>query len=461
MVSVRGSVSRWRAAAGSLLLLCALPVGAQRPSLTFEDAVARALTANNQLLTQEHRMRVAELDRHTANAVLSPQFRSFMNSDARWGAEVGSQYGLVMDQQFASGANFGVGYYNNTFGDRSLSELRFNYTLPFFGSRGAEIRRSLDDADFKLNQEAARLRLTELEVRREVLKRYYDVALASTQVALAQSAASIAEKSSEALQIRFDGGQASRLQVRRAGMSAAQARHGLSRATQALRLAEDQLRVAIGAPLDEPMVVETSAPPDLDLQLVELSLGALIDRAKQERLEVIEAGRAVSEIRGLIRDERPSLLPNMEVSLQYALVNDEGYASGSIEDQRFGIGIRMNTDFSREARNQTDVRRRLDLQERERTYIRVRQMVEMDVKRAHAQAEDYLQQLMLSREAASLAEDEYRRGQIMAENGALDLLELLQLEQQVNESRHQVRASEVAHAAALYDLQLAAGGSAP
>lgn len=441
-----------------LLTLAAWPASAEQAVLSFEDAVARALTANNQLLAQEYRTDQVELDYAAARAELQPRVSSFVNSDARSGSDIGSQYGVVMDRQFSSGANFGVGYYDSSFGGRSLSELRFNYTLPFFSSRGEEIQRSLDDASFALSQESARLRLTRLEVEREVLRNYYDVVLARTSLELARTGEAIAASGAEAIRIRRDGGQASALDVRRADMAAAEAGHRARQAGQALEAARDRLRLTIGAEPADAFVVDAAAPPGLDLNLLDLPVEALLERAAGQRLEVIEAGRALAAAERRMHTDRSRALPDIEVSLQYALVDETGLAGRSLNDQRFGIGVRMNTDFRRQAEQRAETRQLLEVRERERAYAYVKQTVAMDVKRAHGQAADILSQLALARQALELADEELARARIMAERGAIDQLGLLGLEQQQNEARHQIRALEVAHSAALYDLQLAAGG---
>jgi outer membrane protein TolC len=398
------------------------------------------------------------LDYQAAQAQLQPSLRSFMNSDARSGSDVGSQYGVSMDRQFASGANFGIGYYDSTFGNRNLSELRFNYTLPFFSSRGEDIRRSLDDASFALSQESARTRITALEVERAVLRQYFDVVLADAELELAQRAAGIAAEGSEAIGIRVGGGQASALDVQRAEMASAQAAFRAVQAEQGLADAKDQLRVIIGAPLDEPFRIDAVSAPRLDPALIEMPVGQLLDRALLQRLDVIEAGRALATVERRINTEHDRRLPDVEVSLQYALVDETGYAGQTLEDQRFGIGLRMNTDFKRQAGDREETRRLIELRERERQFAYVRQNVELDVKRARANVDNLAAQLQLSRRASALAEAEYQRAGIMTESGALGRFDLLQLQLQLNESEHRIRALEAAHQAALYDLQLATGG---
>lgn len=458
MVAVRLHATTLLAA----LLCCSVPTASADEILTYEEAVSRALSANHELLQQADRTLLAELDLEAAQDQLTPQFSMYMNSDARSGAEVGRQSGVVMDRQFASGSNLGVGVYSSTFGSRSLTELAFSYRLPFFGSRGAEIRRSLDDADFSTSQEYTRLRLTELEVRREVLVRYYDVVLAIIQLDLADRAADISRRIAIATEIRLVNDQQSQLEMQRARIATERSEQGRTRARRALENAQDLLRVSIGAELDETLLIETSSPSSLDIDILEWPLEELLARASNERIEIIEAARAVSSVERLIREDKPGLLPNIEVSLQYSLIEDSGFPHDYHDDQRLGLGIRMNSNFDLQNRDQTAMRRQIDLEQRKRAYDRTRQMVELDVKRAHAQAEDSAQQLRLARAAMDLTEMEYERAAIIVEaEGDLSQIDLLLLQQQHEEARHQVRASEVLYAAALQDLRLAAGGRAP
>lgn len=448
------------------ILACSILVAVATPSaladdalLSFDEALARALTANSQLLAQEYRTERAGIEYEAARAQLQPSFNSFVNSDARSGSDVGSQYGIGMEQPMSSGGSFGIGYYDNSFGGESLSELRLSYTLPFFGSEGEDLRRSIDDASFAAGQENARLRLTRLEVEREVLRRYYDVVLAGTNVELAASAEQIAGEGAEAIRIRRNGGQASDLQVRRADMAAAQARVRSRQAERALEVAKDQLRLSIGAAPDEAIAVDPAPPPGLDIGLVDSPVDELLAFAEQERLEVIEAGRALTAAERRMTSAESQWMPDVAVSLQYALIDETSPFGQSFDDQRFGIGVRMSTGFRRRDAERSEARHYLDVRERERAYSFVKQNVAMDVKRAHAQVGDLLSQLDLARISLALAGEELERAEIMAERGAVDRLELLQFELARNEAEHQIRSLEIAHTAALYDLQLAAGGS--
>jgi len=361
----------------------------------------------------------------------------------------------------ASGASFSTGYYDSRFGSNELSELRFSYRLPFFGGHGERIRTALADARFALQHEADRLELAALELKREVARRYHGVLLANDELRLAEQLAEIGEQRLAATRIRLEGDQASRLDLRQAQINGLRARHRLTKAAQQQTSAVADLKLVIGAALDETVRVDDDLTTDGGRSLADLPLDALVMHAERERLELAVARRGLARLEQQIESERRNFLPNVEVSLQYSLISEDDPLGGatSFDDGRFGIGLKMNTDFNRSERRSQRQRRLLELDHRRRELVRALDLVALEIRDGRATVLNRRAEVELAAQMTELAREERARGELLAEGGQLDQLALLGLDQDLSEARHQQRAAEIALIAADHDLRLAVGGS--
>ena len=116
----------------ALLLTIGFPSVAAAESLSLNQAIKHALTWNNDYLNLADQVDLAKSDYETARSVFKTHYGAATSSDARLGAETGSYYSFFMDKKNESGSGYRAGIYSSTFGENSLSELRFSYTLPFF-----------------------------------------------------------------------------------------------------------------------------------------------------------------------------------------------------------------------------------------------------------------------------------------------------------------------------------------
>lgn len=452
---------RWLLCIAILLLSGVAPAATELPEvLTLEAAIQKGLSSNYNMRSQQYRVASAKLDMEVAERVLKPQIRSFATSDARSGAELGSRYGLVMDKQMASGSSVGVGYYNSSFGDKHLSELRFSYRLPFFGNKGERIRNDLADASFSLQHEQNLTHLAEIELHQEISNRFFGVVLAKEQLRLARRLLELSQLRLEEARIRRAGEQASDLEVTRARISNIRASRQFDRMQGQLHEAQSTLRMAMGVAPDEHFVVDEAIQTPGQGGLADVPLPDLVEMAYERRLDFALSRHEMTRLERSINMERKSMFPNVEVSLQYSLVSEDDTFGGAhnFNDKRFGISVKMDTDFSRTGKSAEQRRKLLEYSRRRENFQRTLDLARMDIRRAQTAVKSARGEIELAQEMIALAQQEHQRGLILAHGGEMDRIDVFDLDRRVDEARYQHRAAQISLMNADYSLRLLVGG---
>ena len=161
--------------------------------LQLQDAINMALSANHGFLNLADQAQIAELDYTSARSVYKTKFASAMSSDARSGADVGSTYNIYLHKMNPSGTRYNAGYYNSSFGDRNLSELRFSYTLPLFKNPLDNNELAIDQAEINLARSKRIIEIGREELINEVISRHYRLSLSIQSNELAASRLDIAQ----------------------------------------------------------------------------------------------------------------------------------------------------------------------------------------------------------------------------------------------------------------------------
>ena len=227
--------------------------GFDPPLLTLDQAIELALGANLNYLNLIDRTEMAQLDYASARSVYKTKFRLFTSSDARSGAEVGSISNFLVSKQYESGAAISTGLYNSTFGDRTLSEFRLSYTLPFFKNPLNSAELKLDQAEFTFSR---RKRLQEIGTRElvnRVITTYMELIKLEHMRRLAVSEYELSQNNLHAFQIRAAGGEVSEIDLALVALQRDRAEQQLDRADFNQRTMQTVLKNLLGIDLDMPV----------------------------------------------------------------------------------------------------------------------------------------------------------------------------------------------------------------
>jgi cobalt-zinc-cadmium efflux system outer membrane protein len=333
-------------------------------------------------------------------------------------------------------------------GERETPHYAFGVTLPL--ELGAKRGRRVAVAEATADAAAAEIARTELEVRAEVRRAFYESVAAERRVALAHEVADLAQRARDAAQARVDAGDAPRLEQLQAELELARAQNELATRDGERVAARVELNALLGLPPGATTVVRG-----------ELSEGAVpeesaaVTRALDSSLDLAVLDRRIREAQARVALARALQIPDL--SLSGTVTQDApgefntGYRAG------FSLTLPIFTTHRagvvREESAVTQARA-----EREAAVTQTSAAVMAARVRATALREQIDREerdiLPRARQVEDMAEDSYRSGQT-------GLVALLQVLQTTRDTRLQTVETALAYQRALADLERAIGAPLP
>lgn len=426
--------------------------------LSLDEAVDLALKQNPDYLGILSNIELAELDMEQARSAYRTKFYSSLNTDARIGSELGSTYNIGVRKQRESGSQWNVGFYSSTFGDSSLSELRFAYTLPFFRNPLSTGEFTVAGAELGYRHKVRLSAIAAEELILQIVNQYYGLVLAVNKVNVARGQMDVAHRLEHATRIRAGTGRSSELDLRMAELRVGQAKHQRQVALLDQDKAESRLKLALGLDLSRPIAVDRSIPPVANIEIVELPPEAVEERALERRAELAGLREEVEMSRRKLRSQSGRTYPGIDVSLQYSLVGDGDSVADSmnLNDTRVGIGVSMDMDGrSEEQREQ----RRLLLQyeSRERALEKLEGEIRAEARAATLAVQESAGQLRLARELLDLTQQQFSYTELRYRNGSAGTEDVLEKQQSLSDARHAELVARVSYLLSSYTLQAADG----
>lgn len=443
---------------GAVFCLSAASASADQ-LLKLDQAIALAMTANHGQLALADQVELAEIDYASARAAYKTKFMATSRSDVRAGAELGSRSGVFLTKKNLSGSGFSAGLYNSDFDDKSLSELRFSYTLPVFQDKFSEGELALTRADMEQVRKENLLQIGQQELAKQVTSAYYNLIIALDREDLANASLNISERSLKATQIQWDSGKLSAIEAGRAELRYLASEQSVESAAFARAQAQDHLKILLGMSLLESINIDRSTDVTVDNSLLDAPPEVLEENALIHRVELQGKRDEVSMARKKLQNKSGAKLPAIDIDLHYALVGegDNTEDSFKLDDQKWGVGFRMDTDFAGTERKNRRRKLYLVYQARERELEHMEQQIRMEVRRAQFDAMQQARALSLHSRELALAEQQFEQARILHDNDQLGGLELLESERKLLEAEHKALAAEVKHILAVMELGIATG----
>lgn len=443
------------------LLLALLAAGAGAAELTLDAAVHRALANNREHLGRLDDVTLAELDYDQVRSAYRTQFRASGNSNAINGAELGSYYGVGVFRDTVSGSRYAAGVYNSSYGERSLSELRFSYTLPFFNEgrkQSNELR--LDRAESTVLRRERMVAIAEEELTAEVTETYFHVVLARERAAMLEGQLAITEAAMERARIRRDAGEVAALQYDRAELRRHRAEQALLQARFQQRMAEDRLKLLLA--MDVAEIVEPITPIAVEdsFALLDAPVAHLEEIALNQRQEVLGQREELSLSSRRFDTLGDSVFPDIDVDIHYSLIGEGNRFDDSLQfdDQRWGVSVRMDTDFGAIERRNQRSRTFIHLQKLRRELDAQEQKIRVEVRSKRFELERAIQSLTIAEASLSLSSRAHEQTELLVDRGELSELDRLESELEHAEAAYQVQAARVDLLIAASALELALGG---
>ena len=442
-----------------LSIFAATVAHAETEILDLNSAIDIALRENHQYLNVISDAEIAELDYEAARSVFRTRFGSRMSSDARLGAELGSTYSVYLAKDNESGSRYSAGYYNSTFGDRSLSELRFSYTLPFFKNALDSRHLAIDQAEIDMTRSQRLIEIGTEELINAVTTSYYRLVLASRQEELARNRALMTETLLSAQHIRFENGELSELELAESDLAIADAEHRLEQANFEFQKRMHEFRLMLGMDASRPLNVNTDIAVAVDDSLMHAPVEELEQQAMSLRTELIAKREELLMARKVISANTRGTLPPMEISLQYALVAEGDQFSDSLEfdDQRFGVGLRMNTDFGQSEQKLKERKLQLRFAKAQREFDYLREQVSVQIRTARNACAQAKSRASYAAKTLDVAQRKHEHADILRARGRLTELEFLESDQQLADAEQKHLAARIDYLLAAQELAFASG----
>jgi outer membrane protein len=262
------------------------------------------------------------------------------------------------------------------------------------------------------------------------------------------------QKSSEA---RLEVGLASKLDVFRAELQAAQARDAMLRSQSSLATALERFRAQLAIPPGDPVEPEAAALPATDdvFEPVEV----LVQRALGTRLELAEARDQVSDARRSASLAKQNLLPQVDLNVG---VTQLGFGSSfgtawTAGDTQVNVFLSASYPLPQASQRATRAVAALEVGSRERA-VRQRELdVEQDVRQSLRELEQIRQSVELQRRAVDVADQQRRLAVLRYQRGLGSNFDVVDAESSLVTARSALVQLLTAYAVARLDLRRTTG----
>lgn len=429
--------------------------------LSVEEAVRLALSNNLHLLATSDSVSSAEISEELAESrfglKVTPSFARGFGSDA----QIDQRYGVDLSKLLPTGtsvsaairsdvANGDLGDFTNTRWDVTVSQP----LLRGFGRRATELelhnaRRGRESAG--RNYEIARQRLAV-----DVVAAYYNIIRQQGLVDVAEGAVERTKELLRASEARLKVGLASKLDVFRAELQLSQSEDALISRTEALELALDQLKFQLGLGPEEEVALEMVEP---EYQTVSLDIDELTRQALAHRIEVREERDRINDSRRSLAVARQSLLPDLDLNLQYA---QQGLGSSFAESFDLldrGVNVFFSTSYSldRSAETAALALSQIDMESRRRSLRLTQYNIANEVRAAARYLERIDKSLRLQEKNIEFAEKQFRLATLRYQRGLASNFDIIDAENNVVQAHSNYVSLLADHHVALIELKRVTG----
>lgn len=404
--------------------------------LTLRQAIDTALEHNldyRQLTTNAELAGIALED---VRAVFNTKFSSSFTSDARSGAEIGSNFDLGLRKQNESGSQLSGGVYSSAFGERYLSEMRVRYTLPLFDFAEEENRLKIQNAQEAYEQNKFLTQIGKEELISSVIKHYFRLAQNTLKLDLVAKKFRIGQLKYEWMQLKNEKGLLSELEMRNATIAFEKLQDQRSDALFDLLQQESEFKMMLGLDPDAELSLDLDTSPVFSHRLLDISAYELEQSALTNRKEITATLDEIDRLKNRRQLDTSKKYP-VEVSIQYALVGeaDNFKDSFQLDDKRLGVGLRILTDFDADTRlrdkQAKDLRYGMKLKDLER----LKNKIKLEIRRSYHGVSQAERRMKYAQNDLTQTQMKFEESEIFFKEGKLTYLELLERDYDLDSAR--------------------------
>jgi outer membrane protein TolC len=301
------------------------------------------------------------------------------------------------------------------------------------------------------------LSLTRQRTAVEVAAAFYAVIAQRQLLEVARQSLERTEALKKSSEARLEVGLASKLDVFRAELQAAQASDAMVRSQASLATALERFRALLALPPSDPVEPEAAALPATDDVFEPAEL--LVERALAARLELVEARDQVDDARRSASLAKQNLLPQVDLNLG---VTQLGFGSSFGTAWRAGdtqVNVFLSASYPLPQASQRATRAVADLElgSRQRA-VRQRELeVEQEVRQALRDLEQIRKSVELQRQAVAVAEQQRRLAVLRYQRGLGSNFDVVDAESSLVTARSALVQLLTSYAIARLDLKRTTG----
>ena len=436
------------------------------PTLDLNGAVRLALQQNFSLLDSSAAVTASRWQRSAASGEFLPQVVPlFSRGDGR------TLFGLDVSQRlpWTGGTLVATGRYvsqpDPAAGVEPLfprsTDLRLLLSQPLLRGAGPNATYfALTNAKRAVATQERTFELARQRLAVQVASAFYSVIAQRQLFEVADQSLQRTESLLAASDARLKVGMASKLDVFRAELQAAQAREGMIRTTAALETALEQFRGILALPPDNPVEPEgVVLEPPKEEEEEEEPVEMLVRQALDHRLELKEARDRVSDARRASSLARQDLLPQVDLNLgvtQLGFGRTFGGAFG-MRDRQIEFFISASYPFRQTTQKANRAVSEISVQVRERAVAQIVLEIEREVHLAARDLDRIRQSVVVQLQSVGVAEQQRRLAVLRYQRGLASNFDVVDAESNYVVARSALVSLLTSYAVARLELRRATG----
>lgn len=292
----------------------------------------------------------------------------------------------------------------------------------------------------KLTREAALAlyQTTVSDVLLEIRTAYYDVLLASEQIAVQEASISLLEQELEDTRRRYEAGTVPRFNVLRAEVELANGKPRLIRARNALRLGKNRLASLLGFHIPETsnQDIPLEIVDSLEAEIYDIHLGAAIGRALEQRPELV-ALRTTQQLRHEeVRQARAGFFPQVSGVAGYGVQNRNFVRDLSPDLHGWSVGAQLSWELWDFGLTRGRVKAAAAREEKAQIEVEDHyRLVELEVREAHSNFVEAREVLESQLKVTEQGEEALRLAMARSDAGTGTQLDVLSAQTALTEAR--------------------------
>jgi outer membrane protein TolC len=309
----------------------------------------------------------------------------------------------------------------------------------------------------RISQERS-LELARQRVAVEVARAFYQVLQQRMLLAVARQSLARSEGLLKASEARLAVGLVSKLDVFRAQLQAAQTRETMVRSEAALQDALEQFRALLGRSPSDPLEPQSTRLSD-DVTDFQEPLEVLVERAREQRLDLHETRDQVDDARRSAALARQELLPQLDLNLG-VLRTGQGPGFGSAwraGDTRVNLFLTTSYPLESTSRSVNKAVAEIEVNARQRALQQREWEVESEVRSAVRDLDQIRKSVELQQTAVAVAEQQLRLATLRYQRGLASNFDVVEAEGNLVLARSALVGLLTRHQVALVDLRRVTG----